>query len=382
MSFAGLGLIEPLQTALRLANYVEPTPIQGQAIPAMLEGRDVCGTAQTGTGKTAAFALPILQRLGGGANIRIPGNRGVRALVLAPTRELAAQIGDAFETYGCNLPNVRCAVVFGGMGMRAQSRAISSGVDVLVATPGRLLDLVTRGIIRLDAVECFVLDEADRMLDMGFIHDVRTIVKRLPSRRQTVMFSATLPKDIEALAAQILRNPVRVSVAPASAVADRILQRVYFVEKVAKRQKLLEILADPAVTSAIVFARTKHGADRIATGLRAVNIRASAIHGDKVQEERTRALAAFSRGATRVLVATDVAARGIDIDGISHIINYDVPNVAETYVHRIGRTARAGAAGVAISLCASEERAWLVDIERLTGTKMETVRPTSTRPVG
>ena len=369
MTFEELALSEPILLALRAAGYSAPTPIQVQSIPVLLAGRDLCGTAQTGTGKTAAFALPILQRLATTA-----GTGGIRALILAPTRELAAQIGEAFDAYGRNLPAITCAVVYGGMGMRAQRRAITAGVDVLVATPGRLLDLCGQGVVRLDKVECFVLDEADRMLDMGFIADVRTLVKRLPARRQTVMFSATLPKDIEKLAAQILRNPARVSVARASAVAERIEQYVYFVEQPGKRAKLIELLADPRITSAIVFARTRHSADRIAASLSAANIRASAIHSDKAQIERTRAMAAFSRGDTRVLVATDIAARGIDIDGISHVINYDLPNVAESYVHRIGRTARAGAAGVAISLCATDELPYLQDIERLTRQRITQVR--------
>ncbi len=381
MTFENLALIDPLLHALRTAGYTAPTPIQAQSIPVLLAGSDLCGTAQTGTGKTAAFALPILQRLAGTSHAHgrpqgrsslpsLPSSGGIRALILAPTRELAAQIGEAFIVYGCNLPDVRCGVVFGGMQLRAQSRALAQGIDILVATPGRLLDLVGRGIVRLDEVEVFVLDEADRMLDMGFINDVRTLVKRLPMRRQTAMFSATMPTDIERLAGQILRNPVRVSVARASAVAPRVEQFVHFVEKPWKRQKLLEILADPAITSAIVFARTKKGADRIAGSLNTAGIRTSLIHGDKEQAERIRAMAVFARGGTRVLVATDIAARGIDIDGISHVINYDIPNIAESYVHRIGRTARAGASGVAISLCASEELAWLRDIEKLTGVRV------------
>ncbi len=368
MSFADLSLIVPLQRALADAGYAEPTPIQAQSIPPLLAGQDLCGTAQTGTGKTAAFALPILHRLASRSG------RGIRALVLAPTRELAAQIGDAFATYARHLPILRRAVVYGGMGMREQRRAINAGVDILIATPGRLLDLVGQGIVRLDSVEIFVLDEADRMLDMGFINDVRKIASRLPAKRQTVMFSATLPKDIEKLASQILRDPVRVSVARAAAVAERIEQYVYYVEKPVKRATLLGILADPALTSVILFARTKHGADRITTFLRAARIRSAAIHGDKAQAERTRALADFANGVTRVLVATDIAARGIDIDGISHVINFDVPNIAETYVHRIGRTARAGATGVAISLCSTEERPFLADIEKLTQQRL-TPRP-------
>ncbi|MDP2313565.1 MAG: DEAD/DEAH box helicase [Pseudomonadota bacterium] len=365
MNFDELGLIEPLRLAVTAAGYTVPTPIQVASIPVLLLGGDLCGTAQTGTGKTAAFALPILQRLA-----TTPGTGGIRALILAPTRELAVQINEAFAVYGRNLPDVRHAVVFGGMGMRAQRRAIEAGVDVLVATPGRLLDLCGQGVVRLDKVECFVLDEADRMLDMGFINDVRTLIKRLPARRQTVLFSATLPKDIEQLVKQILRNPTRVSVAPASSVADRIQQTIRLVEKGAKGTVLLQILADPAITRAVVFTRTRHGADRIAARLRTSRISAEAIHADRTQPERARAMADFTQGFTRVLVATDIAARGIDIDGITHVINFDVPNVPETYVHRIGRTARAGAAGHAITLCSTEELPYLKDIERLTKQKI------------
>ena len=375
MSFADLSLIVPLQRALADAGYTEPTPIQAQSIPPLLAGRDLCGTAQTGTGKTAAFALPILHRLASRSG------RGIRALVLAPTRELAAQIGDAFATYARHLPVLRRAVVYGGMGMREQRRALNAGVDVLIATPGRLLDLVGQGIVRLDSVEIFVLDEADRMLDMGFINDVRTIASRLPAKRQTAMFSATLPSDIEKLASHILRDPVRVSVARAAAVAERIEQYVYHVERPLKRATLLAVLADPALTSVILFARTKHGADRITTFLRAAHIRSAAIHGDKAQSERARALADFAAGITRVLVATDIAARGIDIDGISHVINFDVPNIAETYVHRIGRTARAGATGVAISLCSTEERPFLADIEKLIQQRLTPRQPEGAQSV-
>ena len=360
VNFDQLGLIEPLLRAITASGYSTPTPIQTQAIPPVLEGRDLCGTAQTGTGKTAAFALPILQRLS-----PTRGNGAIRVLVIAPTRELAAQIGDAFATYGRFLPAIRHTVIFGGVNQNPQARAVRAGVDVLVATPGRLLDLCGQGLIRLDQVECLVLDEADRMLDMGFVPDVRRILKLLPVARQTLFFSATMPPAIAELSAQMLRNPVRVSVVPASTTADKISQSVVFVTQPEKRVVLTKILGNVAVQRAIVFTRTKHGANRLAEHLGRASIRAEAIHGNKSQNARERALENFKTGAIRVLVATDIAARGIDVDGISHIINYDVPNEPETYVHRIGRTARAGASGVAVSLCDPDERGMLRDIERL-----------------
>ena len=369
MTFEDLKLIPPLRLALADAGYTAPTPIQVAAIPALLAGRDLLGTAQTGTGKTAAFALPILQHLT--TTLR---TGEVRALVLAPTRELATQLGESFAAYGAHLPDLHCTVVFGGMGMRAQRRAIEAGLDILVATPGRLLDLAGQGAVRLDSVEHLVLDEADRMLDLGFFEAVRSIVKRLPKRRQNVLFSATMPPEIERLASQILRNPLRVQVAPAAAVADQIEQYVIFVEKPHKRAALSRVLADPRVRSAIVFVRTKHAADRLGASLRAAGVGNGVLHGDKLQPERERALSDFTRGFTRVLVATDVAARGIDIERVSHVINLDIPAVAESYVHRIGRTARAGESGVAISLCASEERAFLAAIERLTGQPLTPLR--------
>ncbi len=368
MNFEELALIEPLLRAVRAEGYTTPTPIQVSSIPALLAGRDLCGTAQTGTGKTAAFALPILQRLAA-----TPGSGGIRALILSPTRELAAQIGDSFAAYGKFL-SLRHAVVFGGVGQGAQERALRNGIDILVACPGRLLDLCGQGLVRFDRLEVFVLDEADRMLDMGFVHDVRKIVQMIPRERQTLLFSATMPGDIEELAGKILRNPERVSVAPVAATADRIRQSVRFVEKTGKRAALEQILRDPLITRAIVFTRTKHGANRVADALIRVNIGAEAIHGNKSQNARERALANFKRGTTRVLVATDIAARGIDVDGISHVINFDLPEVPETYVHRIGRTARAGADGEAISLCDGEERALLRDIERLTRQRIPEAR--------
>ncbi len=369
MTFEELALLEPLLRAVRAEGYTTPTPIQVQAIPHLLAGRDLCGTAQTGTGKTAAFALPILQRLA-----TTPGQGGIRALVLSPTRELAAQIGESFRVYGKHLPNLRHTVIFGGVGQFAQERALRAGVDVLVACPGRLNDLIGQGLVRFDRLEVFVLDEADRMLDMGFIHDVRKIIALLPKQRQTLMFSATLPKDIEELAGRILTNPARVSVAPVAATADRVRQSVHFVEKTGKRAALEQILLDPSITRAIVFTRTKHGANRVAEALAKARIGAEAIHGNKSQNARERALASFKRGTIRVLVATDIAARGIDVDGVSHVINFDLPDVAETYVHRIGRTARAGAEGEAISLVDGGERALLRDIERLTRQRIPEMR--------
>jgi ATP-dependent RNA helicase RhlE len=361
-SFDGLGLSEPLRRAIRAEGYNTPTPIQAQAIPHLLQGRDLLGCAQTGTGKTAAFALPILQCLAGDGQRAAPGS--CRALVLTPTRELAAQIADSFATYGQYLRLSR-AVIFGGVGQNPQVKALARGVDILVATPGRLLDLMGQGCVRLDRLTVFVLDEADRMLDMGFIHDVRRVVRALPERRQSLLFSATMPLEIARLAESILSNPVRIAVDPVASTVDRIEQRVMFVERAHKRPLLSQMLKDPAVSRALVFTRTKHGANRVAEELARSGVQADAIHGNKSQTARTRALERFRTGAGRVLVATDIAARGIDVDGITHVINYDLPNVPESYVHRIGRTARAGRSGVAISFCDAEERACLRDIEAL-----------------
>ncbi|MCC6557727.1 MAG: DEAD/DEAH box helicase [Polyangiaceae bacterium] len=367
MQFSDLKLIDPLLRAVAAEGYDAPTPIQQQAIPPVLEGRDLLGCAQTGTGKTAAFALPILQRLSAS-----PRSRAIRALVLAPTRELAAQIGERFEAYGQHL-GLRTAVIFGGVGKGAQIAALRRGVDVLVATPGRLLDLCADRAVALGGVEHLVLDEADRMLDMGFIHDVRRVVAMLPARRQTLLFSATMPPDIRDLAGSVLHRPVEVAVAPIAATADRIEQRVFFVERSDKRALLEHLLGDGSIRRALVFTRTKHGANRVAEQLNRARIGAAAIHGNKSQNARERALADFKQGATRVLVATDIAARGIDIDDVTHVINYDLPNVAESYVHRIGRTARAGASGIALSFCDGEERAYLADIERLIRTRLSVV---------
>ncbi|WP_338046445.1 DEAD/DEAH box helicase [Polyangium spumosum] len=358
-AFAALGLAAPLVRALVKEGYEHPTPIQSQSIPEALSGRDLLGCAQTGTGKTAAFVLPILQRLS-----KTQRHGGIRALVLTPTRELAAQIGERVTAYGRHL-GLRHVVIYGGVGQRPQEENLAKGPDLLVATPGRLLDLMQQGFVRLDRVEVFVLDEADRMLDMGFIHDVRRVVAALPKQKQTLFFSATMPREIAALADNILVDPARVSVTPARAAADTVEQSIFFVEKADKRALLERLLRASSVERALVFTRTKHGANRISEQLVRAGIEALAIHGNKSQGARERALDRFRRGVTPVLVATDIAARGIDVEGVSHVINYDLPNVPESYVHRIGRTGRAGATGSAISFCDREERALLSDIEKL-----------------
>jgi ATP-dependent RNA helicase RhlE len=360
MQFDQLSLSEPILRAVRAAGYETTTPIQAQAIPSALAGRDVLGCAQTGTGKTAAFSLPILERL---ASQR-PGGRAIRALVVTPTRELAAQIGESLQTYGKHL-SLRGAVIFGGVTQARQVDALRRGVDVLVATPGRLLDLIDQRHVRLDAVEILVLDEADRMLDMGFIRDVRAIVARVPAKRQTLLFSATMPPEIQSLADSMLVDPVKVSVAPQATTAEKVDQHVYMVAREDKQALLTHLLQDRAMTRTLVFTRTKHGADRVAKRLERSRIPAAAIHGNKSQNARLRALDDFKRGRTRVLIASDLAARGLDIDDVSHVINFDLPNEPETYVHRIGRTARAGASGIALSFCAAEEREYLRDIERI-----------------
>jgi ATP-dependent RNA helicase RhlE len=362
-SFATLGLVEPLQRALRADNYQSPTPIQAEAIPPLLAGRDLLGIAQTGTGKTAAFALPMLQRL----SARRTGlRRGEpRALVLTPTRELAIQIDDSFRRYGRHLA-LRSTVIFGGVGQKPQVDALARGVDILIATPGRLLDLVQQRHLRFDAVEIFVLDEADRMLDMGFIHDIKRVIAALPQRRQSLFFSATMPEAAARLAGGMLADPVQVAITPQATTVERIAQCVYFVDQGDKRALLADLLTDRAIARALVFTRTKHGANRVAEQLTRGGIGAEAIHGNKSQAARQRALASFRDGKSRVLVATDIAARGIDIDGITHVINYELPNLPESYVHRIGRTARAGADGIAIAFCDASERAFLRDIEKLT----------------
>jgi ATP-dependent RNA helicase RhlE len=380
LSFTNLRLAEPILRAITAEGYTTPTPIQAQAIPLVLQGRDVLGCAQTGTGKTAAFALPILHRLlaqhrADASGPRTNAKRAIRCLVLCPTRELASQIAESFRTYGRNLP-LKGTVVFGGVSQHPQTSALKQGVDILVATPGRLMDLMDQGWVDLRHVECFVLDEADRMLDMGFIDDIRRIAAALPreQRPQTLLFSATMPPEIRKLAESLLRDPVSVQVTPVASTVERVTQSVHFVEKRDKGRLLTHVLDSKPVTRALVFTRTKHGADRVVSNLFRAGVRAEAIHGDKSQNARQRALSNFRAGKTRVLVATDIAARGIDVDGVSHVINYDVPHEPETYVHRIGRTARAGAEGKAISFCSSEERAWLRDIERLTRKSIEVLR--------
>jgi ATP-dependent RNA helicase RhlE len=369
VTFEQLGLSAPILRAIQETGYATPTPIQRDAIPPILEGRDIVGCAQTGTGKTAAFSLPLLQHVDRTAG-RDPQ---IRALVVTPTRELAAQIGESVATYGKHLKDLYHTVIFGGVNETPQIREIQRGVDIVIATPGRLLDLMNRRIINLSHVEIFVLDEADRMLDMGFLPDVKRIVAALPKKRQTLFFSATMPSEIRTLAETLLNDPISVAVAPVSAPAERVDQKLYFVDKTRKRDLLVDLVTNNNLQRTLVFTRTKHGANRVVEYLEKRRIVAAAIHGNKSQGARTRALDGFKRGDVRVLVATDLAARGIDVDGISHVINFDLPNVPETYVHRIGRTARAGLSGVALSFCDEEERDFLVDIERLMGRHLDRV---------
>ena len=369
MTFKQLNLIPALGKAVADAGYETPSPIQAKAIPPVLEGRDLLGCAQTGTGKTAAFALPILQLL---AN-HPTGHNKIRALILTPTRELALQIGESFSQYGKYL-TLRHLVIFGGVGQQPQVDALKKGVDILIACPGRLNDLMGQGFVDLSRLEIFVLDEADRMLDMGFIHDVKKVIAKLPRRRQNLLFSATMPREIEQLASSFLIDPVSVKVDPVSSTVDRIQQSLYFVEKGDKRKLLPYLIQTLDVKNALVFSRTKHGANRIAQDLNKAGISAAAIHGNKSQTARVAALEGFKAGQTRVLVATDIAARGIDINDLSHVFNFDLPEVPETYVHRIGRTARAGADGTAISFCAPEEREYLAGIEKLNRKKIPVVR--------
>jgi ATP-dependent RNA helicase RhlE len=361
-SFQDFGLAEPITRALAEEQYLVPTPIQTQAIPIALSRRDLIGIAQTGTGKTAAFALPILHYLS--TDQKHPPRKSCRVLVLSPTRELSGQILDSFQAYGRHL-DISAALVIGGVPMGRQVRALMHGVDVLVATPGRLLDLVQSNGLRLDEVRFLVLDEADRMLDMGFIHDIRKIVAKLPKERQTLFFSATMPQAISELADQMLRNPAKVAVTPPASTVESVEQRIIHVDRAGKPAMLADVLRRETIDRALIFTRTKHGADKVVRGLAKAGIAAEAIHGNKSQNQRERVLAAFRIGKVRMLVATDIAARGIDVDGISHVVNYDLPNVPETYVHRIGRTARAGASGIAISLCDAEEACLLRDIEKL-----------------
>jgi len=361
--FKELQLIEPILKALETEGYTTPTPIQEQAIPLALEGRDLLGCAQTGTGKTAAFAIPILQLVYQSIQ---KGNRSktIKALVLTPTRELAIQIDESFAAYGRYL-YLKHQVIFGGVSQVPQVNALRNGVDILVATPGRLLDLMQQGYIKLHEIDFFVLDEADRMLDMGFINDVKKIVAKLPAKKQTFFFSATMPTEIEKLSATLLHQPAKVEVTPVSSTVEKIEQAVYYVEKDQKKHLLIHLLKDKAIQTALVFTRTKHGADKVVKELTRVGISTEAIHGNKSQNARQRALTNFKSGSTRILVATDIAARGIDVDQLSHVFNYELPNVPETYVHRIGRTGRAGASGMAVSFCDTEERAYLKDIQKL-----------------
>lgn len=366
-SFSELNLIKPIMRALADENYEKPTPIQAQAIPPLLAGHDLLGCAQTGTGKTAAFSLPILQKLADGKG---RGPKGTpRALILTPTRELANQINESFRTYGKHL-RVSHTAVYGGVSISGQARALSRGVDVLVATPGRLLDLMQQGLVFLDQVEVFTLDEADRMLDMGFIHDIKRVIAKLPAKRQTLFFSATMPKTAHELANDILRDPIHVKVNPVSSTAEKIEQKVFFVDKGNKEALLLELLENPEIFRALVFTRTKHKANNVAKKLNKHRVTAEAIHGNKSQAARMRALKSFSDGRARVLVATDVASRGIDIEGVTHVINFEMPDEPENYVHRIGRTARAGASGAALSFCDIEEKYILNSIERVTRAAM------------
>ncbi len=364
MSFNELGLIEPILSALNTEGYTTPTPIQAQAIPIILDGRDLLGCAQTGTGKTAAFAIPMLQLMADPTRQPQRGQTPIRALILTPTRELAIQIDESFAAYGRNL-KLKHTVIFGGVSQHSQVNALRSGVDVLIATPGRLLDLMNQRFVNLSNIEFFVLDEADRMLDMGFVHDVKKVIAKLPDQRQSLFFSATMPPEITKLADTILTRPLRVEVTPASTTAETIQQSLYFVEKDNKRKLLTMLLDEKGMETALVFTRTKHGADKVVKDLLQAGVTAEAIHGNKSQNARQRALSNFKSRQTRVLVATDIAARGIDIDELSHVINYELPNIPETYVHRIGRTGRAGHEGMAISFCEPEEQEYLRDINKL-----------------
>lgn len=371
MTFEELELIAPIQRALEEENYVSPTPIQVQAIPELLKGRDILASAQTGTGKTAAFAIPILQQLVQD-NQSKQGARQIRGLILTPTRELAIQIGESLDAYGRHT-RIRNTVIFGGVNQNRQTDALRRGVDILVATPGRLLDLMNQGFIHLNGIEYFVLDEADRMLDMGFIHDIRKVLAKLPQKRQSLFFSATMPDTIVSLSRNILTNPIKVAVSPVSSTAETIQQYLYLTNKSSKPELLLHILQDSDMDQVLLFSRTKHGADRICKNLNKKGIGAAAIHGNKSQNQRQKALKDFKQGKLRVLVATDIASRGIDIDQLRYVVNFDIPNEPETYVHRIGRSGRAGEEGVSISLCEPEENQYIQSIEKLINQKIERV---------
>ncbi|EXX87141.1 DEAD/DEAH box helicase [Paenibacillus darwinianus] len=372
MTFKDLNLIPEILKALNKENYTTPTPIQEQAIPAVLAGRDLFGCAQTGTGKTAAFALPIVQLLNE-QQARTQAQRRIRSLILTPTRELALQIAENMQAYSQFTP-LRNAAIVGGVSQKAQERSLSQGPDILIATPGRLIDLMNQKQINLQYVQILVLDEADRMLDMGFIHDVKKIIAQMPSKRQTLFFSATMPPEISKMVKSLLVDPVKVEITPVSSTVDRIEQSVYLVDQENKQKQLNHLLRDDLIASALVFTRTKHGADRVVRALTKVGISAQAIHGNKSQNARQLALSNFKSGVTRVLVATDIAARGIDIEELSHVINFNLPNIAETYVHRIGRTGRAGMSGTAISFCEGEEIPYLKDIEKLIGKTIPEVK--------
>jgi len=371
MQFESLKIIEPLLKALKEEGYTTPTPIQIEAIPIVLQGTDLLGCAQTGTGKTAAFAIPILQMLS--AKKENDKKRRIKSLIITPTRELAIQIEESFKAYGRHT-GLKCTVVFGGVNQNPQTSALRSGIDILIATPGRLLDLINQGFISLHEVEYFVLDEADRMLDMGFIHDIKKILTLLPKKKQSLFFSATMPPEIVKLAGTILHNPSKISVTPVSSTVDIIEQYVYFVDKGNKNALLIDILKDSAIKTALVFTRTKHGADKVVKVLLKHNVKAEAIHGNKAQNARQRALKNFKEQTTRVLVATDIAARGIDVDDLEYVFNYEISNIPETYVHRIGRTGRAGAKGTAISFCDAEEKEYLRDVQKLISKNISVVK--------
>jgi ATP-dependent RNA helicase RhlE len=370
MQFETLNIIEPILKSLKEEGYSVPTPIQEQAIPIVLQGTDLIGCAQTGTGKTAAFAVPILQILS--KNKLFDRKKKIRSLIVTPTRELAIQIEESFKAYG-RYTGLTCTVVFGGVNQNPQTKALRTGVDILVATPGRLLDLMNQGFVSLKDIEIFVLDEADRMLDMGFIHDVRRIISALPQKRQSLFFSATMPPEIVRLAGSIVYKPVKVEVTPSASTVDIVEQFVYFIDRGNKNSLLLELLKGDKIKTALVFTRTKYGADKVVRVLKKKNISAEAIHGNKAQNARQKALSGFKAQTTRVLVATDIAARGIDVDDLEYVINFEIPNISETYVHRIGRTGRAGAKGTAISFCDAEEKEYLKDIEKLITKKIQVV---------
>ena len=368
MTFENLHIIQPILDAIKKENYVVPTPIQEQTIPAILEGKDIIGCAQTGTGKTAAFAIPILQNLKrdqqGQKFAQAQGRRPIQALILSPTRELAIQIGEKFSAYG-KFTSLKHTVIYGGVNQHSQVKSLKAGVDIVIATPGRLMDLMNQKFIKLDQVKILTLDEADRMLDMGFINDVKKIIAKIPANRQTLFFSATMPSAIVELSRSILKDPVKVSVSPVNPSSENVTQELYYVEKGNKRALLIHVLKQKSISSALIFTRTKRGADRVVKEIKKIGIRAEAIHGNKSQNYRQRALSNFKTRKTTVLVATDIASRGIDIDNLSHVINYEIPNEPETYIHRIGRTGRAGASGMALSFCDQEEQFFIKDINRL-----------------